>query len=230
MDNTSSEDRNHGKKYVVFFDLDRTITGEISGKALVRMAWKKRLISGADLLNAFWLYLLYRIKLRDPIRVIEDMVGWVRGRSEAEMESLCSDVCREVLLPSVFTEAIKAIKFHKENNSDVVILSSALNLICAEVSEKLGMNGYICSYLEAKDGYFTGRSAGGLCFAEEKLIRLKAYCRKNTMNPEDSWYYGDSFSDLPVLDAVGNPVCVNPDRKLTKVARRRDWRIVTWIH
>ncbi len=95
--------------------------------------------------------------------------------------------------------------------SKVVILSSALDLICNEMSLRLGMDDIICSTLESEDGYLTGKPCGRFCYGEEKLIRLMAYCRNNTMNPSDSWYYSDSISDLPVLSSVGNPVCVNPD-------------------
>ena len=55
-----------------------------------------------------------------------------------------------------------------------------------------------------------------------------AYCDKNIYSASDAWYYGDSISDLTALKAVGNPVCVNPDKKLKKEALKRVWKILTW--
>jgi phosphoserine phosphatase len=55
-----------------------------------------------------------------------------------------------------------------------------------------------------------------------------AYCKKNNCSPLNSWYYCDSISDLPALEIVGNPVCVNPDRKLKKTAIKRGWKILSW--
>jgi HAD superfamily hydrolase (TIGR01490 family) len=194
----------------------------------VRLAWKKRQISSKDLLNAFYLYLLFKMRLTDPLKIIDEMVNQVKGKSEAWIEDLCSEAWSEILLPSLFSEASAEITFHKENNGRVVILSSALHQICERVSEFLGMDGYLCSSLEVSDGYLTGRADGRLCFGEEKLNRMMEYCKKNTMNPSESWYYGDSISDLPVLEIVGNPVCINPDRELKKVALKRGWKIQIW--
>lgn len=228
MDHISSEERNNKKKYIAFFDLDRTLIGEVSGNVLIRRAWKKGLMKWTDISSALYLYILYKISLRDPLTVINDLTGMVKGRSEADIKMLCSEVCRDVLLPSVLRNAVEEIIIHKENNAKVVILSSSLNHICREVTEKLGMDDYICSSLEAKDGYLTGRSLGQLCFGYEKHVRLTGYCKINTMNPSDSWYYGDSITDLPALISVGNPVCVNPDRKLVKEAQKRGWKILFW--
>jgi HAD superfamily hydrolase (TIGR01490 family) len=228
MDHIFSDDRIVEKNYVAFFDLDRTIIREISGKAIARMAWKKGLISPADLVKAFYLYLQFKLSIRDHLNIIDDMVGWVKGKSEAEMDELCLNVFTEVLFPSLFAEAVTEINMHRENHSKVIILSSALNSICRAMSESLGMDGYICSSLEAKRGYLTGLPAGRLCFGEEKLHRLTGYCAANNMNRADSWYYSDSISDLPVLSSVGNPVCVNPDKALKKEALERGWKILSW--
>ena len=228
MDRTSSEGKDNTKISIVFFDLDRTLTAEISGKAIIKMAWKKGFISIYDLLKAFYLYLLFRLSLRDPLTVIDDMVGWVRGKPEAELEKLCMDVSRGVLLPSVFRGAITEINIHKRNDKKVFILSSTLNYICSAMSESLGMDGYICTSLEAEEGYLTGLPAGRLCYGQEKLNRLTGYCTENNINQSDIWYYSDSISDLPALSSVGNPVCVNPDRELKKEALKKGWKILYW--
>ena len=230
MDHIFSEDRKKGKEQVVFFDLDRTIIREISGKAIVRMAWIKGLISLPELARAFYLYLLFKLRLRNPLSVIDDMVGWVKGRSESEMEHLCMLVFSEVLFPSVFIEARNEINIHKENGARVIILSSALNIICSAMSDSLGMDGYLCSSLESKEGLLTGKPEGRICYGEEKLHRLTGYCAANNIYQSVLWYYSDSISDLPVLSYVGNPVCVNPDRELKKEALKRGWKILLWEH
>jgi HAD superfamily hydrolase (TIGR01490 family) len=228
MDHTFSEGKDNTKKYIVFFDLDRTLTAEISGKAIIEMAWKKGLISVYDLIKAFYLYLLFRLSLRDPLKVIADIIGWVKGKPEAELKKLCLHVFSEVLLPSVFREAITEINLHKENDTKVFILSSTLNYICSPMSESLGLDGYISSSLEAEEGYLTGQPAGRLCYGQEKLNRLRGYCTDNNINQSNIWYYSDSISDLPALITVGNPVCVNPDRELKKEAIKRGWKILYW--
>jgi HAD superfamily hydrolase (TIGR01490 family) len=128
----------------------------------------------------------------------------------------------------VYREAVTEINMHKASGAKVIILSSALQSICRVISESLGMDGYICSSLQVKEGLLTGKPAGRLCYGKEKLHRLTGYCSVNNINMEGLWFYSDSISDLPVLLSVGNPVCVNPDRELTKEAIKRGWKILLW--
>ncbi len=228
METIFSGDSNYSKNYIAFFDLDRTITKAISGKALARGAFKKGLMTRTDLVRALYLSLVFRLNLKDPLKIIDKMVTWVKGMPEKTMADLCSEVFLDVLLPSVHIEARAEIIAHKEKNAKVVILSSALTYICREMVNFLRMDDFICSELEIKNGYLTGNPVGHLCFGGEKEIRLRKYCEINNTKPSDAWYYGDSISDLQVLNSVGKPVCVNPDYTLKKTAISRGWKILEW--
>ena len=228
MENTFSEQTEREYSYFVFFDIDRTITRTISGKALARAACQKKLMSRTELLKALYVSLAYKLSLKDPVKVINDMVSWVRGLPEKTMADLCSGVVREDLLPSINSEARSEIKDHKNKNAKLIILSSSLLPVCRELAASLGMDDYLCSCLEAENGFLTGRTEGPLCFGEEKSVRLLGYCEKNNTRPSEAWYYGDSISDIHALTSVGNPVCVNPDRQLRKAAISRGWKIVKW--
>ena len=228
MGTTFSRDSNHLSNYIAFFDLDQTIARSISGKALVRGAYRKGLLTHWDLIKAVFLSIAFRLKLKDPLKIIDDMVSWVEGIPEKTMIDLCSEVFRHVLAPSIYKEARSEIEIHKAKKAKVIILSSTLITVCQEMAKNLGIDDIICTELEGRDGFLTGRPVGHLCFGEEKAVRLKEYCKKNNYLPSDSWYYGDSIADLAALNSVGNPVCVNPDKKLKKTAISRNWKIVSW--
>jgi HAD superfamily hydrolase (TIGR01490 family) len=228
METIFSEDSITGKKNIVFFDLDRTIINAISGNALVRIAYKKGIMTNCDLARAFYLSVVYKLNLRDPQLIIDEMVSWAKGMQVETMNDLCTEVLREVLVPSVYKEAVAEIKIRKNNNAKLVILSSALTPICRGMAKHLEMDDIICSELEVTNGILTGSPIGHLCFGIEKAARLKEYCEKNNTNTSEAWYYGDSISDLAALKSVGNPVCVNPDRKLRKEAIQRGWKILWW--
>jgi len=228
METTSSKDRGAGSSYIAFFDLDRTLTRAISGKELMRAAIRKGLIATSDVAHAIYLLVVYKLNLKDPVKIMNDMIFWVKGMPEKTMTDLCSEVFHRVLLPSVYDEARSEIKFHKDKNAKVVILSSALIPLCNEIAKSLGLDDVVCSDLEVRDGYLTGCSVGQLCFGKEKMIRLSEYCEKNNKKTSDAWYYGDSISDLAALSSVGNAVCINPDRKLRKAAIERGWKILFW--
>jgi HAD superfamily hydrolase (TIGR01490 family) len=228
METIFSQDRNTHKNYIAFFDLDQTITRSISGEALARGAYRKGLLNHWDLIRAVFLSLEFRLKLKDPLKIIDNMVSWVKGIPENSIVDLCSEVFHRVLLPSVYKEAVAEIEFHKVKNAKVVLLSSSLTTVCQEMAKHLNIDDIICSELEVKNGYLTGRPFGHICYGEEKSIRLLEYCKKNNSSPSDAWYYGDSISDLHALNAVGNPVCVNPDKKLKKTATKRGWKVLSW--
>ena len=225
---TISTREDKGSRYIAFFDLDRTITKAISGKALAREAFRRGLMKSSDLAIAFYFGIFYRLKLADPVRIMEKMTGWVKGIPQETLTDLCQEVFKKVMLPSIHPEVFNEIKMHKENNALTVILSSSLVPMCKAVAEYLEMDDIICSELEVKDGYLTGKPEGNLCYGDEKLVRLKEYCKKNYTTVADAWYYGDAIIDQPALGIVGNPICINPDHKLKRIAKKNNWRIYSW--
>jgi HAD superfamily hydrolase (TIGR01490 family) len=230
METIFSEGKNLSESYIAFFDLDLTITDSVSGRELAKTAFKKGYLKWRALGKAIILSLLFRMKLMDQLKIIDEMISWVKGISEDSISDLCLEVSRNIILPSVHKDAITEIQFHRSENARVVILSSALAPICSEVAGYLKIDDFICSELEVKDGHLTGRPSGRLCFGEEKARRLKDYCSNNNAEITDSWYYGDSESDIPPLSIVGHPVCVNPDKILRKTARERGWEIRSWAN
>jgi len=156
------------------------------------------------------------------------MTLWVKGLPEEILNDLCVESARSEILPSVWPEAVSELTMHKRNNASTVILSSSIVPLCREIAENLGVDDIICTALESDGGYYTGRTDGQLCYGKEKAVRLLEYCKKNNSDPDNAWYYGDSFSDLPVLSIVGHPVCVNPERNLQKRATEKGWKILYW--
>lgn len=228
METIFSTDSTAGSTYIAFFDLDRTITRAISGKELVKAAYRKGFLSDKNLAYAIILSFAIRLKLRDPQKIIDEMVKWVEGIPEKTFDELCQEVFLKTLLPSVYSEVIGELRSHKDKKAKVVILSSSLTPVCRRIASNLNMDDIVCSDLEVKNGYLTGSPQGRLCFGKEKAVRLTEYCEKYNSPLSDAWYYGDSFSDLPALMVVGNPICVNPDNRLKKTARKRGWPILLW--
>src|SRR5450759_3491794 len=101
------------KDYITFFDLDQTLANSISGRALATAAYRKGLLSNWKLLNAVVLSLEFRLRLRDQLKIIDDMVSWVKGIPENSIEDLCIEVFNEVIFQSVYKGAISEIELHK---------------------------------------------------------------------------------------------------------------------
>jgi len=215
-------------RYIAFFDLDGTILGVNSGKMLVHRAFKAGLLRKREIFTGIYLSLLHRFDLVNPSILIEKMARWVTGLPEKVMEELITAVFRKDLLTSIRPEIRSELTFHKKRNAGVVILSSALYPVCLQVARYLEMDDVVSSKLEIRNGRFTGYPSGGFCFGTEKLTRLNEYCTLKRCRPGDAYYYGDSISDLPVLGSVGFPICINPDKKLQRIAQKKGWEIRQW--
>lgn len=224
----SSKNKSGTGNYIAFFDLDRTVTKAISGRELARGAFRNGMMKLPDLIRGIFLSMAFKSGLKSQTEIINDLVKWVRGMPEQLLTDLCYEISVKVLIPSIYNEAREEISMHKNRKGKTVILSSALSCICIEMAKNLNIDDILCSELEVRDGVLTGRPVGRLCFGDEKLIRLKEYCEKTGIPVEDTWYYADSISDLPVLSVVGHPICINPDRKLKKAAESAGWPVIFW--
>jgi len=225
MVTTISEDKYN---YTVFFDIDKTLISKISGRELVFAALRNGYIKPAQLLRNLITYLLYKIRIIDPLKMSEKLIRWTKGIPQVDLDELCHETTEHILLPSIYNEALSEIAFHRKNNARIVLLSATVTQVCRIIAGKVGADDFICTELESKDGTLTGTPSGILCFGEGKKERLREYCYKNNTNFSESFYYGDSVSDLPVFLSVGHPVCINPSRKLSKTASERGWRILNW--
>jgi HAD superfamily hydrolase (TIGR01490 family) len=229
MESTTLKNKLNSGKYVAFFDFDRTIISENSGKVLIRHAYKKGLLPRRYVIWGMYLSLLYKYGLKDPVIIITTITKWLKGVTETALSELSEEIFETRLKKSIRPEIESRINFHKSNGALVVILSSSLYPVCKAAADHLKMDGIICSKLETRNGIYTGHPDGSFCFDEEKVNRITEFCKINGTTAGTAWYYGDSVADLPALKLVGNPVCIDPDKKLLKTATENGWEIITCI-
>ncbi len=186
------------------------------------------MIAFPDLARSIWSSLLYKFSIREAENILSDMLNRLAGVPEKVLRDLSSELFEDYLLKEFVSQAKPELSFHKENGARTVILSSSLSPICSLVAKHFQMDEILCTDPEIINGYLTGRTNRPFCYGIEKLVRLKEYCEINNTTPRDSWYYGDSISDLPVLNEVGHPVCINPDEKLKRIAEKNSWTVKYW--
>lgn len=213
---------------IAFFDIDYTILKINSGEALIKQAYRKRLISTIGIAKAIYAGLQYKYSLRDAQKIIDKMGGWLKGFSEEKINKVAEEIFHKDILPNIRPNIIKEIDRLKKQGTEIVILSSSIQSVCIPLGEHLDFDEVLCSELEVKDGKYTGRPVGQFCFRKEKLIRLKEFCDKRGCDLKDASYYADSIDDLPALEKVGYPICVSPDKKLTGEAQKRGWIVQNW--
>ncbi|MCS6977358.1 MAG: HAD-IB family hydrolase [Gemmatales bacterium] len=128
-------------------------------------------------------------------------------------------------LPRLYREAPDRITWHRQQGHRIILVSGGLDLTLQPLAEYLNADELLCTRLQQRDGRLTGELDGPPMVDEEKAQAMR---RCEGINLSQSYAYADSISDLPMLRAAGNPVAVNPDGRLRKVAERERWPIYQW--
>jgi putative phosphoserine phosphatase/1-acylglycerol-3-phosphate O-acyltransferase len=145
---------------------------------------------------------------------------------EHELAELGEKVTREHLAAEIYPEIRAMIAAHEQQGHTVVIVSSATRYQIEPVAKILGVEHILCTELELEDGRLTGRVKGEPCFGENKLQAAQDFAAQQHVKLRKSYFYTNGIEDLPLLEAVGHPVTINPDRKLAAVVRENGWRAV----
>ncbi len=148
--------------------------------------------------------------------------GWKPARARA----LGAESFSGYVLKRLYPEALATLRAHKEAGHRVVLLSGALDFILEPFKDLA--DDVLTARLEEENGAYTGELSGAPVAGEARARMLASFARRRNLDLSRSYAYADSISDLPMMEAVGNPVAVNPDSRLQKAARERGWEIKDW--
>lgn len=151
-----------------------------------------------------------------------------KGLPAREIKALMPDCHREILHARRFVEAGPCVAGQREAGRRVVLVTGSLDFIIAPLAEELQVDDVVAPALVERDGYFTGALTGPPIGDGEKARRMRAFAEEHDLDLTQSYAYGDSIADLPMLETVGYPQVVNPDRALAAVARERGWPVLHW--
>ena len=211
-----------------FFDLDRTLMSGSSGFHWARAAAGAGLMSrrrlAADALENV------RFRLRgstdEGTERVKARVGAIlAGRRRQDFVRLGPQVLAGVL-PRLYPQMLRIAWDHQDAGRAVFIATAASQDTADMIAHVLGFDGALGTPLEAVDGVYTGRLSGPMAYREGKAEALRALAAREGLDLEASYAYSDSGSDLPMLEAVGHPVAVNPDTELARRAREGGWEVL----
>jgi HAD superfamily hydrolase (TIGR01490 family) len=207
-----------------FFDVDHTLTRRSSGGRYVALAMRRRVLPLRLLIVMPWYSLTYRLGFFRP-RLYENGFPYLRGIARESLEKLARESFEGSLKGDLFPEAVALVRSLRAGGRRVILATSSLDFIVAPLAEYLGVDGVLATKLEFVDGACTGRMVGMPMFRREKKDKVLSFLAGQAIPPAACSFYSDSIYDLPLLEAVGKPVAVNPDFRLRRIARRRDWEI-----
>jgi len=212
-----------------FFDLDRTLISGSSGLPWARAATKAGLISRRQM--ARWGVDAMRFRMRGSTdEATEKLLGEIKqvfnGVSARQIARMAPEVLVGVL-PRIYPEMLEEVYAHQDAGRPTFIVSAAGDELVQLLARILYMDGGIgTSYEIGEDGRFTGELGGAFMYGDGKVEAMREFAAEHDIDLASSFAYSDSVSDLPMLRAVGNPVVVNPDEELTRIAKAEGWRVM----
>jgi HAD superfamily hydrolase (TIGR01490 family) len=210
-----------------FFDLDKTVISKSSSLALSRPMYRAGMVTRSQLLKGAYAQLVYLLVGADDRRMErakEGILAITKGWDREQVEKLARESIEKVLDPFIYQEALDLIALHHALGRSVYIVSSSPEEVVRPLVERLGADGVIATRAESVDGKYTGKLEF-YCYGEQKADAVRNLAEREGIDLSNSYAYSDSATDLPLLEAVGSPVAVNPDRELRKIAEHRNWKV-----
>ncbi len=211
-----------------FFDLDKTVIAKASLVAFGPSFHRAGYISKWLVARALWAQFFFRRFGADEAKLRkfrETSLRIAAGWEKDEIQQLVRATLADVIEPIVYQEALQLIGEHRAKGHRIYLVSASPSEIVEPLGEFLGIDEVIATKAELDE---TGRYTGGIdfnSFGRHKVTAMEASAEIHGIDLANSWAYSDSATDVPMLSAVGNPVVVNPDRELRRVANARGWPI-----
>jgi putative phosphoserine phosphatase/1-acylglycerol-3-phosphate O-acyltransferase len=211
-----------------FFDMDRTILNDSSGKLYVRYLLKTGRIGALEGIRIGWWILAYMLGFIEFPQAMTRMLVMASGEEEGPLWEETARWFEEWVAPHITEGAVQRIAEHRAQGHRPVVLSAATVYVVKHLSQRLDIPDYLCTYLEVEGGRFTGRIQEPAAYGPGKALVAEQFALQNSIDLEQSYFYSDGHEDIPFLERVGHPVAVNPDRRLRRLAVGRGWPIESW--
>ena len=148
-----------------------------------------------------------------------------KGWDRAQMARLVDEAMEEVIDPIVYREALDEMAAHRAAGHKVFVVSASPEEIVRPLARHLGADGSVASTAKVdSDGRFTGEM-DFYSYGPYKVDAMEALALEHDLDLDQCYAYSDSITDLPMLEAVGHPIVVNPDRALARIASEREWEV-----
>ncbi len=219
-----------GRTTAAFFDLDKTIIARSSTLAFAPSFYRHGLITRTQVYRGAVAQLTFRLagaghgrmeRIRDQVSDL--CCGWPAD----VVSQIVTEGLRQIIGPLVYGEARALLARHQQDGHDVIIVSTSGAEIVGPIGVMLGATDVIATQLTVADGKYTG-SVDFYAYGQAKADYVSALAAERGYQLGDCYAYSDSVTDLPLLELVGHPHAVNPDRALRKAARARQWPELTF--
>jgi HAD superfamily hydrolase (TIGR01490 family) len=213
-----------------FFDLDKTVIAKSSTLAFSKPFFDQGLINRRAVLKSTYAQFFFLMSGADHDqmdRMRAYVTNMCAGWDVEQVKSIVAETLHDIVDPLVFAEAADLIADHKLCGRDVVVVSASGEEIVAPIARALGATHAMATRMVVEDGKYTGEIAF-YCYGDGKVAAIRELAARESYPLEYCYAYSDSFTDMPMLQSVGHPTAVNPDRALRKEAAARGWPVLAF--
>jgi HAD superfamily hydrolase (TIGR01490 family) len=213
-----------------FFDLDKTIIAKSSTLAFSKPFQAGGLISRRAMLRSAYAQFVYLVGGADHDqmeKMRQFMSQLCAGWDVATVREIVADTLHNIVDPLVYDEAVSLIDEHRLAGRDIVIVSTSGAEVVGPIGEMLGADRVVATRMEIEDGRYTG-GIEYYAYAEEKARAIEELAASEGYDLAACYAYSDSVTDVHMLEVVGHPHAVNPDRELRRIAASRGWPVLVF--
>jgi HAD superfamily hydrolase (TIGR01490 family) len=211
---------------ICFFDMDQTLIAGNSGVSFMRYSFRRGKTTSWKVLKSIINYFRYRYDLLNMERVYLDSLRPLIGVREEDLIQFCQEWFEDSVRNLIYPEAQRFVRAHLSRGERVAIISNATTYAVNPLAQYLSVPHVLATQLEVRRGIFTGNYLEPLCFRQGKVFWAEKFAGELGAEIDQSTFYTDSITDLPLLERVGNPRIVNPDPKLRILAKKKGWPII----
>jgi HAD superfamily hydrolase (TIGR01490 family) len=212
-----------------FFDVDKTLLPGSSLYLLARGMYRRGYYTWRDVAGFALAQLTFRVTGAEGKRGMEaareSALAFIEGKSRSDIVQLGHDIVVEVIGPRIYPGMRRVIDLHHADGDKTYLVTAAPRELAERIAAYLGMDGALGTEAELVDGCYTGRILGPVLHGPAKLDAVTKLAAEQGIDLRDCSAYSDSLNDRPMLEGVGHPVAVNPDRQLRELARQRGWPV-----
>jgi HAD superfamily hydrolase (TIGR01490 family) len=225
---TASASPEGPRTVAAFFDVDNTIIRGASAYHIARGLHRRGYLRTTAIIRFGWRQLKYNLfgeKAAGIDNIRSEALSIIRGWSVAEMTTIGEEVYDEVLALRIFPATKGLLDAHIARGHEVWLVTAAPVEVGRLIARRLGATGALGTIAEHQHGYYTGALIGDLLHGAKKATAALGLAKERGLDLEDSFAYGDSTNDIPILTTVGFPCAINPERRLRRYAKRHGWPI-----
>ncbi|HFC13025.1 MAG TPA: HAD family hydrolase, partial [Anaerolineae bacterium] len=204
-----------GPQVAAFFDLDRTLIEGFSAVEFAQERIIKREMSSGEMASQLTALLMYATGSGNFASLAAVGAKGVKGAKQSDFMQFGEEVARKHLIKEIYPEARALIAAHFAKGHTVCIVSAATPYQVEPIAAELGIEHVLCTRLEVVNGRLTGEIVPPACWGEGKAIQARTFAEANSVDLAQSYFYTDSHDDLELLDIVGKPRPINPDKELS---------------